>query len=117
MRHSYIAGWYLPGGGVDRGETLSEAACRELREETGIVAEAPPALLGVYLNPRGGGRDHVGLFHLSAWREGPDYLAPNREIAEAAFFSADALPEEVSAATARRLAAFRAGGIDAAGHW
>lgn len=36
--------WFTIGGGADPGETLAQAAARELREESGIVAE--PAALG-----------------------------------------------------------------------
>ena len=38
------AWWELPGGGIDSGETYVEAVVRELREETGIVAD--PARIG-----------------------------------------------------------------------
>lgn len=109
VRHSYLAGWYLPGGGVDRGETMLEAACREIREEAGIAADDPPRLLNVYLNAEVTGRDHVGLFHLERWRAAENYLVPNAEIVEAAFFAVEALPEGITKATAQRLEEFKAG--------
>jgi 8-oxo-dGTP diphosphatase len=48
----------LPGGFVDVGETVEQAALRELEEETGVVVEAPDLrLAGVYSQP---GRDPRG---------------------------------------------------------
>jgi len=109
VRHSYLAGWYLPGGGVDRGETMVEAASREVREEAGVAAAEPPRLLSVYLNNEATGRDHVGLFHMTRWHEAENFLKPNEEIVEAAFFTLDSLPAGLTKATARRLAELRTG--------
>ena len=45
------AGWWgLPGGVVERGESLREAVAREVREETGLHV-APQRLIGVYSSP------------------------------------------------------------------
>src|ERR1700753_2751814 len=59
VKHSYVAGWHLPGGGVEVGETVHEALDRELMEEGGIIPLEPLALHGVFFNGRVSRRDHV----------------------------------------------------------
>jgi len=51
-------GWAIPGGFVDYGETVEEAAKRELLEETGIKAEEI-SLLGIYSDPDRDPRFHT----------------------------------------------------------
>jgi ADP-ribose pyrophosphatase YjhB (NUDIX family) len=102
VKHSYVEGWHLPGGGVETGETLLEALARELAEEGNIRLGAAPQLFGIYFNKRISRRDHVALFIVRDFRQ--DGPRPNHEIVEHGFFSLDALPQDTSRGTRARVA-------------
>lgn len=103
VRHTYVPGYYLPGGGVEGGETLLQALTRELQEEGGIHILSAPTLYNVYLNRRASPRDHVALYVVRHFQcEG--VREPDHEIAEAAFFPLNDLPPDATPATRARLA-------------
>jgi len=115
VRHGYIPGWYLPGGGVEVGETMWQALERELAEEGNIRIEGTPALHGVFFNGGISRRDHVAVFVIRSFVvEGA--RRPDLEIAEAGFFPLDGLPEGTTPATRRRLEEITTG-APAAAHW
>jgi len=107
VRHTYMDGWYLPGGAVDRGETLDAAARREAREETGAELHNL-RLVGAYTNFKEWKSDHNVLF-LST-----DFTLdgkPDHEIAELRFFPMNELPPDMSAGHRRRIEEYVAGAI------
>lgn len=114
VRHTYVPGWHLPGGGVERGETAIKALFKEMREEGNLEATGTPELFHVYFNARISRRDHVLLYRVTV-RQTADRPA-DREIAECGFFPPDALPDATTEATRRRIAELR-GEIAPAHHW
>jgi 8-oxo-dGTP pyrophosphatase MutT (NUDIX family) len=103
VRHSYVAGWHLPGGGVEVGETFLEALRRELVEEGRIELTAEPALHGLFFNGHVSRRDHVAVYIVRQFRQDrpPE---PNHEIVECGFYDADALPADTTQGTRLRIA-------------
>jgi ADP-ribose pyrophosphatase YjhB (NUDIX family) len=102
VKHSYVGGWHLPGGGVETGETLLEALTRELAEEGNIQIASVPQLYGFYFNRRTSPRDHVALYIVRDFRQDGN-PQPNHEIVAHGFFAPDALPDDTSRATRARI--------------
>jgi 8-oxo-dGTP pyrophosphatase MutT (NUDIX family) len=103
IRHSYVDGWHLPGGGVEVGETMREALARELFEEGNIELTAEPALHAVYFHDRYSRRDHVALYVIRQFRQTAPPV-PGREIIEHGFFAIGSLPEGTTMSTRARIA-------------
>ncbi len=83
--------WALPGGFVDQGEQVAQAAPRELAEETGLRVDALE-LLGVYDTP---GRDPrgwtVSVVYIARIEGQPEVLGAD-DASDARWFATDELP-------------------------
>ena len=107
VRHTYLNGWWLPGGGVDRSETTADAAVRELREEAGLIAIGAPTLLSIHSNEAHFRGDHVLVYRIDAFEVGE--ATSHGEIAEIGWFDPLDLPDDMSRGSQARLAEVFAG--------
>ncbi|AMS29624.1 NUDIX domain-containing protein [Aquidulcibacter sp.] len=108
VRHTYLPGWHLPGGGVERGEHALDAAIKEAREEAGLIIRPEDLrLMSIHTNFAYFKGDHVLLYRANAWTIETTDRA--HEIAEHGFFSITDLPPGTTASTQRRLAEAQGG--------
>src|SRR5215472_8757608 len=97
IRRTDNGNWAVPGGGMDLGESITDAAIRETQEETGITCKIT-GLVGIYTNPR-----HVILYTSNGEvrqefsivftaRPVSGALRPSSESAEPQWVTRDAIP-------------------------
>ncbi|AWV88416.1 NUDIX domain-containing protein [Bradymonas sediminis] len=97
-------GWAIPGGFVDEGESVENAAWREAMEETGLEVELTD-LLYVYSDPQRDPRQHtMSAVFIATATGAPD---ARDDAADARLFELDALPEDIAFDHARILAHYR----------
>jgi 8-oxo-dGTP pyrophosphatase MutT (NUDIX family) len=105
VRQTYTPGWFMPGGGLKKEETLDDAARREAHEETGAEL-GTLTLLGAYSNFSGWKTDHNILFLCTDFEfKGK----PDGEIAELRAFPLNDLPNDLWPGHRRRLEEYQAG--------
>ncbi|RLD06404.1 MAG: ADP-ribose pyrophosphatase [Chloroflexota bacterium] len=114
VKHTYQEKWFLPGGGIKKGETAKEAGRREAQEEVGAEL-SELTLFGVYANFYQHKSDHIVVLFCD------DFTLTGKtdwEIERFNFFPLDDLPPDVSPGCLHRILEYAAGQESAqAGVW
>ena len=105
VKHSYIPGWHLPGGGVDHGENIYSAVRRELYEECGLNEVSKLKLIRFEHNSEVSKRDHVAFF--TAKTSQSLNIMGNFEIENACFFELKHLPPNLDKTVLQCLSELR----------
>ena len=87
--------WGFPGGAIEPGETVQEAAVREIREETGLEVQAD-RLIGIYTDPDmtypNGDRAHSICIGVEFTVSGGELTCDGNETLALQYFPLDCVP-------------------------
>ena len=115
VRHTYVRGWWLPGGGVERGQTAEAAVIRELHEEAGVIVEGRPKLVSIHSNEVRFRGDHVLIYRVDRFTL--TERAHQTEIAEVGWFDPMSLPQDTNPGSRRRIAELMAADAQSDTDW
>jgi len=113
VMHVYQDHWFLPGGLIERDESIEDAVRREVAEEVGGTLH-DLSLFGVFTNFEYGKSDHVIVF---ISRDFSLNGHSDDEIERYDFFDLDNLPEGVSPGSMRQIERFLNGDEPSFGLW
>lgn len=102
VKHTYSDQWFLPGGGLKKGEKLENAIKRELNEELGVEVKKIQ-LHGAYQNFYEGKRDYIIVFISENFKI---YPKKDQEIEQYGFFDLLNIPGKTSPGTRKRIKEF-----------
>lgn len=113
VKHTYQNEWYLPGGGIKKGETFEQAIRREIKEELGGELEELK-LFGVYNNFYESKNDTIVIFVCDKF-----FLSGknDKEIETFNYFDINDLPLNISPGTKRRIEEYKDGKFCSFGKW
>ncbi|TMR99489.1 NUDIX hydrolase [Nonomuraea basaltis] len=105
--------WMIPGGKAEPGEPLDDAAARELKEETGLVADPVDLHLVHVVHAEqswdGAGQFVLFVFATTAWTGELVNTEPDKHLT-ARWVHAEQLPDPAFPPDAQAIAAYRNGG-------
>ncbi|MCQ6557231.1 NUDIX hydrolase [Paenibacillus mendelii] len=93
-----IKSWSIPGGMVEDGESVWDAAARELKEETNISA-VDMEVSGMYFQPH----KNRYIYTFKAFEYEGVITVDNKEIDQYGFYSIEELPKPISSFTVQRI--------------
>lgn len=89
--------WDIPGGYLDWDETLEECTTRELKEETGLIAQPESfSLFNTFSNPNNKAQNQVVDLYYISKRFSGEIKIDGKEITDAQWFELSHLPENVA---------------------